>query len=623
MAANKDGKRAKRAWMSILSAVAIGDLGALRHANASIDTWQGIDQTLSTNSSNAWQPTSAGPGAGNEGYIPNLKETGTTIAVLGAGASLNYGAIVLDDAVVDGFTASTGELFLDTATAATTNTYTVTLNGDSTDLGNADLIQLTNKVTGEFEIRGNNGTLVLDLATAGNLDVVDAVAILQVNVNLEGTSGFTKTGAGTLVLSASNSFSGGMTINGGDVSVNAGTPLGSSTNNVTINSGSLVFTAGVGLTNTRTFTVGSVSSDIDVAASDLVSVAGAIGGTGTLNVNAFSASNTGTLEVTNGSNTYAGGTVVQHGTFEVGVGASIGAIPGSPATNVTLYPGTTFQFAGNVQNSPLDPNRGIVIGSPIASGTANFDVASGNVVVIDGAIADSAAGAGTLNKVDTGTLILTGSNTYSGGTNITAGTLLVDGSTNSTGNVTVSSAATLGGQGTIGGSVGINSGGILSPGEPNAYNPGAAHPGATSTGPAAGTLSIGNSLVLSANTSMLYDLSSANGTDQVLVSGGLIISTNIALTVNADSNPVVGTYYLIDAGGGITDASSGFSGWTVSGLPAGDAGSFALGTDPNNGNTPSVELLVTAVPEPTSGAATLLLSGAVLFRRTKRSATRV
>jgi autotransporter-associated beta strand protein len=605
MAEKRDGKRARRTWLSILSAVAIGDLNALRHAGAAVDTWQGIDQTLSTNSTNAWQPTSSGPGAGNEGYVPNLKETGTTIAVLGAGANLNYGALVLDDAVVNGFTATTGELFLDTATAATTSTYTLTLNGDSTDLGNADLIQLTNKVTGEFEIRGNNGTLLLDLATAGNLDVVNSAAILQVNVTIEGTSGFTKTGAGTLLLSASNSFSGGMTINGGDVSVNAGTPLGSSTNNVAINGGSLVFTAGVGLTNSRTFTLGSVSSDIDVAASDLVSVAGAVGGTGTLNVNAFSSSDTGTLELVNGTNGYSGGTVVQHGTFEVGVGASIGAVPVSPGTNVTLYPGTTFQFAGNVVNSPLDPNRGIAIGSPTAGGTASFDVASGNIVVIDGAIADNTGGSGALNKVDTGTLILTGSSTYSGGTSVTAGILNIDGALTSTSNaVTVSNSATLGGVGSIAGAVTVNSGGNIAPGEPDTYNAADANAGPFNAAAKFGTLTVG-SAAISGTLQIGLEDSMSPDVDVLDATGALNIGS-ATVNFNVTGTPAQPAYVFAEYG----SLTGTFA--TVDNLPSG----YTINYD-YQGND---QIALVAVPEPASGASALLLCAGLVLRRGKRRA---
>ena len=76
-------------------------------------------------------------------------------------------------------------------------------------------------------------------------------------------------------------------------------------------------------------------------------------------------------------------------------------------------------------------------------------------------------GALALNKKGTGTLILTGTSTYSGLTDVQGGQLSVRGTlTNSA--VQVESGATLGGAGTISGAVTVLSGGILSPGNSGA-----------------------------------------------------------------------------------------------------------------------------------------------------------
>ena len=114
---------------------------------------------------------------------------------------------------------------------------------------------------------------------------------------------------------------------------------------------------------------------------------------------------------------------------------------------------------------------------------ATFNSASGGVVTLSGALAPRAVvvsatggnyafvstagnqitGAATLSKSGAGTLLLYGSNTYSGATTVSAGKLLVDGSlTNSA--VTVGSGGTLGGSATIGALLTVQSGGVLSPG---------------------------------------------------------------------------------------------------------------------------------------------------------------
>ena len=70
---------------------------------------------------------------------------------------------------------------------------------------------------------------------------------------------------------------------------------------------------------------------------------------------------------------------------------------------------------------------------------------------------------GSLVKVGTGTLTLSGTNTYIGPTTVNAGTLAVNGSIASSVLTTVNAGGTLGGNGTVGSTV-INAGGFLVPG---------------------------------------------------------------------------------------------------------------------------------------------------------------
>ena len=77
------------------------------------------------------------------------------------------------------------------------------------------------------------------------------------------------------------------------------------------------------------------------------------------------------------------------------------------------------------------------------------------------------SGVTSLIKVGTGTLILSGTNSYSGGTTISGGILLVNNTNASgTGTVTVNSGGTLGGTGIIPGGVTVNSSGGFAPGNP-------------------------------------------------------------------------------------------------------------------------------------------------------------
>ena len=74
---------------------------------------------------------------------------------------------------------------------------------------------------------------------------------------------------------------------------------------------------------------------------------------------------------------------------------------------------------------------------------------------------------GTTNIIKEGTGIwrLTGTNIYKGYTNINGGTLIINGKNNGTGAVTVNADATLAGKGSVAGSVTVNEGGSIRPGD--------------------------------------------------------------------------------------------------------------------------------------------------------------
>jgi autotransporter-associated beta strand protein len=114
------------------------------------------------------------------------------------------------------------------------------------------------------------------------------------------------------------------------------------------------------------------------------------------------------------------------------------------------------------------PATSISIGSLAGNGNVylginNLAVGSNNTsttfsgVIQDGGGAPGAGG--SLTKIGSGSLDLTGANTYTGNTIVSAGTLYVDGSIVSP-TTTVNSGALLGGSGMIGGSL-INNGGVI------------------------------------------------------------------------------------------------------------------------------------------------------------------
>jgi autotransporter-associated beta strand protein len=203
-----------------------------------------------------------------------------------------------------------------------------------------------------------------------------------------------------------------------------------------------------------------------------------------------------------------------------------------------------------------------------------------------GIIANGGSATTNITKVGTGTLTLTGASTYTGTTTLSAGGLRVSGSLGATA-VSVNSGATLAGAGTIGGSVAVNSGGKISPGN--------------STG-AAGNLTVG-SLALTTAT-LPFDLSSnpASGNDHIQISsgGGLSITGTQTFQFNFINGELgAGTYNLIDTTGTLTASSATLA----SNLPSGTRQTFTLSRN-SSGTAPGFISLVV-----TGSAASLVWKG--------------
>jgi len=169
--------------------------------------------------------------------------------------------------------------------------------------------------------------------------------------------------------------------------------------------------------------------------------------------------------------------------------------------------------------------EGQTIGS--LEGTGAVDLESSNLTmgsnnlstVFSGVIGDESQFGlppGSFTKIGTGTLILSGANTYAGGTTINGGVLQVDnasGSATGTGSVTVNSSGKLSGTGTIAGNV-LNRG-IVSPGD----SPGTLHLGGNFNQSSGGTLEIEIASLLSFDQLMVSGTASLGGTLDVILDG--------------------------------------------------------------------------------------------------------
>ncbi|MGB3432542.1 autotransporter-associated beta strand repeat-containing protein [Achromobacter sp.] len=214
----------------------------------------------------------------------------------------------------------------------------------------------------------------------------------------------TKAGAGTLVLSGNNHYTGGTEILGGTLQVARDENLGAASGGLAFNGGTLAATDS--FDTARAVTLAN-SGTFDVEDGARLGVNGPISGGGGL-----VKTGAGTLAL-GSSNSYIGGTTIAGGTLQIESDASLGA----PVNRLYITGG------GLATASSFDLSRAVTLGGAAAAG---FDVAIGTSLGLTGSV----SGSGMLAKSGAGTLVLSGSNSYTGGTRIDGGRLQISNDSN-------------------------------------------------------------------------------------------------------------------------------------------------------------------------------------------------
>ncbi len=415
-----------------------------------------------------------------------------TSSALGTGAVKFSNVAVLD---LNGYTFGNrfvytgGGSFIVGNTSSTTATVTGAMDGS---------LNTTNlNVISDFQVGGDNGNILwtgqisrtsgsATVTKIGSNTVTFSGTTANVGVNMAVSSGILEAGVSA---SSAGGLASNVTVNGGtfkfrpDLGVVSGGNLwgGQIGGTLTLTSGTVDLNGASGQNSRVQQLVGaggtvtnssSTAATLGIAARNNTTqtYAGIIqDGTGVVNVDFTSTgtTNTGRINLFTGANTYTGTTTISYGTFELGnalavqnstviVNAAAGLGTNSTysitTTNPLAFAGSIGTFtlgglsgAGNIALTDIGRNSS---GTAVTAASVALRVGNNNSsTTYSGVLSDGSVAGGQLTKIGSGTLTLTGLNTYTGGTTVNAGTLALGRS---------------GGEGTVRGTITVNSGATLS-----------------------------------------------------------------------------------------------------------------------------------------------------------------
>ena len=517
-------------------------------------------------------------------------------------------------------------------------TNTVTVNGGRLDSWGTLTWAVPVTLATGTRLTSSSGTATwtggLDITgdvTLGGSSTTDVASVIT------GTGSLIKGDAGTVILSAANTYGGSTTLAQGFLRANHAGAFNTGTVTITnsLGSGSLIVNGGVTLPNN--VVVGSGGGITGVAGRGLLESTGTGQGvySGTITVNSSASAGgtfvggsavgnelvfTGPINATTGMSQRDGRVVFSGGGTATGItlvttGATLlGANEGLPSGLVLNLGGSgaaTFEMGGFNQTlaglTRAGSHAATVTNSAVGLSTLNLDVSG--TPSYNGVITGNVA----LVKLGTGTQELTVANTYTGGTTVTAGTLRVSnlsGSATGTGAVTVDASGTLSGIGTIEGDVVVN--------------------GQITPGVAIGTLTLNSDVTFNAGSTLRIDVNNASAPKQDLLSVvGSLGATGATLDFDVtgtltDPTYIVATYtgsaptgftavdipsgYVVDYaynGNSIALVKSPYSAWAIeNGLTAG-VNDGKLQDPDNDGVTNVVEFATDGVPWDGQGNTTI------------------
>lgn len=315
---------------------------------------------------------------------------------------------VVPDAGTDVFFNAAGAQNFTTTLGADIAVKSVTFLAGSGSGGSNTLVTGGNTLTlglGGFSLLTGSGNISFspNVALAGTQTwtVADSTAVFTVSGSVSGTGDVIKTGAGVVVLSGANTYTGKTVVNAGSIQVSAEAGLGGNptggfqADQLTLNGGTLIATANMLIDDAnRGITLGATGGTFSVNSGVTLTVANAIAGGGT-----FTKSGAGTM-VANGANNFNGAVVVNAGTLTFGNQLALAS--GTVTAGTMNLGGAVNSFSGTVQVGTL------------ATGALNYAVVGGSLSIGSGA--SSNLDIGVINDASTtarkGTVDLRGSASF-------------------------------------------------------------------------------------------------------------------------------------------------------------------------------------------------------------------
>ncbi|MBV9124755.1 MAG: autotransporter-associated beta strand repeat-containing protein, partial [Planctomycetes bacterium] len=544
--------------------------------------WTGQGSTANWNDPNNWSGHVA-PAAGDNLWFGSNAAQLTNTNNFAAGTT--FGSIVFSSA---GYSISGNSMvlrgYLDGSAATGNNTFnpgvtlgsaaTVLTGGSGTDLTLGGAVALNGGLM--LTVGGGFGRVDLTGVLSGNglLTINDPGGTAALSGPADTYTGRTTAMAGTLLLGKSGTaVPGPLVIWGGTVQLTAANQTAATTavvmvagqfqlNNFSDTIASLNMTNGTVSTGTGTLTLAG-----NVTALGTSSISGNLAlGTAartftvypaaTLNVSAVVSGGVGLTKAGSGNlvltaaNSYTGGTTVSAGTLTVGNNTALGTGPLTLVFAVVTANGSPVTLANPLTlagNFSVAGTADLTFSGPATlTTTPTVTTTNTGLTTFAGNIGQSTSGLG-LTKGGAGTLVLSGTNSFTGTTTINAGTLLVNGAQGGS-PVSVHSGATLGGTGVVG-TITALPGGKVTPGVS------ATQTGILST--AAATLSAASTFCVQVN-----GTSAGSGYSQLSASGTVTI-TGSTLSFVLGFTPAIGNAFTI-----INNTGAGAIVGTFQGLPS-------------------------------------------------------